>query len=209
MEKWSHMATPGELIKLIGAVTEVPEATVTQHDRTLFLAGLRTRGGRGTSAAKVTARDAANLLTAVLASEQVKDSAETVLRYAAALEQHKFKLPILDTLPKEHSFIDALEALITMAMDETFDKEIGSRPDFCQIFVTWPHTRGHILIPDIKGPQPVYQRYPDPAKNPNDRSSPIQRFAQIDSTPIRYIGALLGERLDRLPPLTRRKASSR
>jgi hypothetical protein len=204
------MAMPGELIKLMGAVTEVPEATVTQHDRTLFLAGLRTRGGRGTSAAKVTARDAANLLTAVLASEQVKDSAETVLRYAAALEQHKFKLPILDTLPEEHSFIDALEALITMAMDETFDKEIG-RPDFCQIFVTWPHTRGHIyLIPGgvHKGPQPLYQ-YLDPAKNPNDGSSPIQRFAQIDSTPIRYIGALLGERLDRLPPLPLRKASSR
>jgi hypothetical protein len=205
------MATPGELIKLIEAVTEVPKATVTQHDRTLFLAGLRTRGGRGTSAAKVTARDAANLLTAVLASEQVKDSAETVLRYAAALERHKFKLPILDTLPEEHSFIDALEALITMAMDETFDKEIGSRPDFCQIFVTWPHTRGHIVISGgvNKGPLPLYQRHPDPAKNPNDGSSPIQRFAQIDSTPIRYIGALLGERLDRLPPLTRRKATSR
>jgi hypothetical protein len=224
------MATPGELIELIGAVTDVPVATVTQHDRNLFLSGLRTKGGRGTSAAKVTARDAANLLVAVLASEKVKDSARTVLRYAATWEYQnylfktfpkqfkngrisvysKFKLPILDALPEEHSFIDVLETLITMAMDETFDKEIGSRPDFCQVVVQWPHTRGEIYLTPgraVKGWQPLYQRYANLAKNP-DRSSPIHRSAKIYSTPIRYVGALLGGRLDKLPPLTPRIASS-
>lgn len=216
------MATPGELIELMGAVTDVPVATVTQHDRNLFLSGLRTKGGRGTSAAKVTARDAANLLVAVLASEKVKDSEKTVLRYAATWEYQdylfktfpeqfkngrvsvysKFKLPTLDSLPEKHSFIDVLEVLITMAMDETFDKEFGSSPDSCVFVVQWPHTRGEIYLTPgraVRGWQPLYQRYANHAIN-RDRSSPVQRSAKIDSMPIRYVGALLGDRLDKLPP---------
>src|ERR1700730_13281650 len=72
------MLTPGELVREVAAITGVPEATVAVHDRNLAVAGLRTRHGRGTSAAKMTARDAAHLLTAIMGSREVRGSAEAV-----------------------------------------------------------------------------------------------------------------------------------
>ncbi|MDP2376090.1 hypothetical protein [Reyranella sp.] len=224
------MATPGELIKAVAKATGTSEPTVTQHDRNLFLAGLRTKGGRGTSAAKVTARDAAHLLTSILGSDQVKDSAETVQRYSDSVEHHNrmFKahpketpkgwtsiygpvgLPALDSLPEDHSFIDALAVLIGLSMDETYDEIIGREPLSCQIIVGWPRTSARIyLSPDWRGEgktpggaQAIYQRYQYPggrrAKPPKERDGPIERSAQIYATPIRYIGALLGDRLDKV-----------
>lgn len=62
------------------------------HDRNLAVAGLRTKGGRGTSAAKVTPLDAARLFVALLASMKVKDSVEKV----QAFEQLKFEPPKSD-----------------------------------------------------------------------------------------------------------------
>ena len=230
------MATPGELIKMVAAATGTPEPTVTQHDRNLFSAGLRTKGGRGRSAATVTALDAARLLTAVLGSEQVKDAAETALRYSDTVEHHNrfFKKPpklpekhvatyepvkllAFDALSGEHSFIDALETLITLAMDETFDQEIGTDPINCVVSVEWPRTVGRISIQQVRrgAAKPglaiaLYQRYHGdaygrPAKPPKERSNPIERGSHIKSTPIRYIGALLGNRLDKLPPLKTRR----
>jgi hypothetical protein len=232
------MATPGELIKMVAAATGTPAPTVTQHDRNLFLAGLRTKGGRGRSAATVTARDAAHLLTAVLGSGQVKDSAETALRYRDTVEYHnrffkkppknpqkhvatyaQIKLSALDALSGEHSFIDALETLITLATDETFDHEIGTDPYNCIIHVEWPRTVGRISIHLVlRGATKrghaiaVYQRYDGDAygrlaKPPQERSGPIEREARIYSTPLRYIGALLGDRLHKLPPLKARRQS--
>ena len=43
------MASPGDLVKVIAATTGEDEATITQHDRNLLIAGLRTKGGRGRS----------------------------------------------------------------------------------------------------------------------------------------------------------------
>jgi hypothetical protein len=62
------MATPGQLVECIATALNLPHPTVVQYDRLLAENGLRTKGGRGTSAAKVTARDAANLLLAILGS---------------------------------------------------------------------------------------------------------------------------------------------
>lgn len=62
------MASPGELVKCVAEVLHLPEQTVTLYDRQLAENGLRSRGGRGKSAAKVTATDAANLLIAILGS---------------------------------------------------------------------------------------------------------------------------------------------
>src|SRR4051812_25069566 len=76
------MATPGELVNAMADVLGVPAMNVGQHDRNLLAAGLRTRGGRGRSAAKVTAADAANLLIPVAAGSLIRNSAETCQDYA-------------------------------------------------------------------------------------------------------------------------------
>src|SRR5258705_11448956 len=62
------MATPGQLVKCIAEALGIPEPTVVQYDRLLSENGMRSKGGRGTSAAKVTAVDAANLLIAIMES---------------------------------------------------------------------------------------------------------------------------------------------
>ena len=62
------MATPGQMVQTMADVLGMPAATVSQYDRQLAEAGLRTTGGRGPSAAKVGATDAANLLIAILGS---------------------------------------------------------------------------------------------------------------------------------------------
>lgn len=213
------MATPGELVKAIAAATGTPEPTVIQHDRNLVTAGLRTKGGRGPSAPKVTPRDGAHLLTAILGSEQVKDSVETVLRYSDTVEHHGWSArtypkdyqplgtPPFDELSEEHSFIDALEKLIAMAMTDAYEELFGREPLNCQVFVTWPHTHARITLSPAwekvaerrAGTQADYGRYAGypggrPAKEPKERGGPIQRSALIYATPIRYIGAVLGGR---------------
>lgn len=217
------MATPGELVKAVAKATGTPEPTVTQHDRNIFIAGLRTKGGRGPSAPKVTPRDAAHLLTALLGSERVQDSVETVLRYSDTVESHSWRaktypkdykpldVPPFDTLPEDHSFIDALERLIELAMSDAYEELFGREPLYCQIFVTWPHTHARItLSPDWRtaaksrgGAQADYGRYTGyaggrPPKKPKERHGPIERSAHILATPVRYIGALLGNRLDKV-----------
>lgn len=62
------MATPGQLVECIATALNLPHPTVVQYDRLLAENGLRSKGGRGPSAAQVTAKDAANLLLAILGS---------------------------------------------------------------------------------------------------------------------------------------------
>lgn len=129
------MASPGELVQCIARALGVPENQVTQHDRNLAVAGLRTVGGRGRSAARMSPRDAANLLIGVAASSMVKDTVETVMEYgslpvrggsvskkvgrlnsSSVISQSpdwKLPLPALQRLPLEgHTLGDALAALI-------------------------------------------------------------------------------------------------
>lgn len=56
------MATAGELVEVISDVTGFNHASVVEFDRRLAAAGLRSAGGRGRSAAKMTARDGAVVL---------------------------------------------------------------------------------------------------------------------------------------------------
>src|SRR4051794_19839011 len=80
------MASPGELIQCIAEAFGVAEVRVFQHDRNLAEAGFRSKGGRGTSAATMTSRDAAAILIAVAGSAAVKDSLETFHTYATLPE---------------------------------------------------------------------------------------------------------------------------
>jgi hypothetical protein len=121
------MATPGELVHTIATVLGIPEATVVQMDRNLLAAGLRTKAGRGPSAAQVTSHDAANLLIAIggapITGASVKESRRTCERYRllraygvkiklGSFSRLKSRLPTLGRLPDKHSFGDAIAALI-------------------------------------------------------------------------------------------------
>jgi hypothetical protein len=110
--------TPGQLVKAVAIALDVPEETVAQHDRNLVVAGLRTKGGRGRSAPSVTPRDVARLVSAVLGAVKVKDSA-SVVRFLEATRvspgsQEYLPLPFArcDELPPDHSFVDALTAIL-------------------------------------------------------------------------------------------------
>jgi hypothetical protein len=123
----SKMATPGELVHTIAKVLGIAEATVVQIDRNLLAAGLRTKAGRGPSAAQVTSHDAANLLIAIggapITGASVKESRRTCERYRllraygvqiklGSFSRLKSQLPTLGRLPDKHSFGDAIAALI-------------------------------------------------------------------------------------------------
>ena len=56
------MATPPELTQTVSEATGVALATVVDMDRRLVKAKLRTKGGRGLNAARMTELDAARLL---------------------------------------------------------------------------------------------------------------------------------------------------
>jgi hypothetical protein len=119
------MATPRQLVEAMALSLDIPVATVIQYDRQLAENGLRSKSGRGTSAAAVTARDAANLLIAVaaspLAGPTVKEAVRTCEAYGSlkALQRAswvakfpKFGLPALASLPVAHSLREALSVLI-------------------------------------------------------------------------------------------------
>src|SRR5258707_15474353 len=79
------MATPGQLVECVAAALNVPRATVVLYDRILAENGLRSKGGRGRSAAKVTVEDAANLLIAIAGTPTsgIGSAAATVKQFAS------------------------------------------------------------------------------------------------------------------------------
>jgi hypothetical protein len=185
---WRDYAmTPGQMIRAVSVALEVPEETVTQIDRVLVGAGLRTKGGRGPSAPHVTHRDAARLIAAVMGFAMVKDSASVV----ATLETTKSEI-FTDGPPKSrrfqqifskrHSFVDGLSALIedadTPQMFENFQefaqyfapiKISVSEPTHASISSSLPlrwsiryHERGHRMakteFDDVLDFYPLHQR---------------------------------------------------
>ena len=114
-------------MQAISDVLGISRATVTVYDRVLAENGLRSKGGRGTSAAKVTSRDAANLLIALAASPifglSAKDAVRNCEAYGSLRKSEiawtetfaNFGLPTLANLPQKHNFVDALSALIDAA----------------------------------------------------------------------------------------------
>ncbi len=60
--------TPGAFVEILSEVLGLPRKSVAVIDRVLAVAGLRSLGGRGPSAAQVTPRDAARLLVATMAT---------------------------------------------------------------------------------------------------------------------------------------------
>jgi hypothetical protein len=119
--------TPGQLVKAMAIALDVSEKTVTEHDRNLVVAGLRTKGGRGRSAPKVTTLDAARLLVATLGSVRVMDSVETVNVFEMAVLTKSQVADLeradiaISSLPAGHNFIEGLAAVIAAASEPIDD----------------------------------------------------------------------------------------
>jgi hypothetical protein len=154
-----RMASPARLTETISEATGLPLATVVDIDRRLAKAGLRTIGGRGFSAARMTPLDAARLLTAVLASAQSNTSAEAVERYMQTrLDKARSndglyvptELGDLAILPARHSFVDAVAALISSALTGSLAKLIAASKDGwvprIELYAFTRATRGRIRI---------------------------------------------------------------
>jgi hypothetical protein len=122
-------ATPGVLVEKMSDILGVPAPTVTLIDRNLSEAGLRSKGGRGRSAARMTAKDAARLLIAILASPSVGNAAQACRSYGElpiAHDKHfaehcalfaRNGLKCISKLPIGCCFSQAVEALITEAAE--------------------------------------------------------------------------------------------
>jgi len=109
-----------QLSECIARATGVPEATVLLHMRNVREAGILTQGGRGRSAARMTTRDAANLLIAVAGASAVKDSVVPIHRQAQTWVregtwEETLAVPELLALPADHRFADAVVALLNSA----------------------------------------------------------------------------------------------
>lgn len=158
------MATPVQLVNVLSEATGVPLATVVDIDRKLVKGKLRSKGGRGFNAARMTPLDAARLLTAILGSPQANTSVDAVERYAntrpdRARSSDKLfgamKLDELAALPARHSFVDALAALIASASTGALAKLILDLPlqstlPRIEVFAFTRATRGRIRIAGLR-----------------------------------------------------------
>jgi len=186
------MATPGEVVRVLAAALGVPEATVVVHDRNLLAAGLRSKKGRGRGAPSVTARDVAQLLTAILGSAQVKESVASVERYsdtrpyAGRSTVGLFKrvgIEELAALPADHSFVDALEALVIAAASGSLSKNLAAKSaklgtskaavaPLIEVAAMTPGTSGDIRIAGVRKGITAAVNYvhPSPWDRPGARS---------------------------------------
>lgn len=112
------MATPGQMIQVTARTLMLPEVTVGSYYRAIREAGFVKTGGRGRSAARVSALDVARLLIAILASELVRDAPEAV-RTFGELIQTESEVEIVRPLSgsrlglcRGHRFEDAVVALL-------------------------------------------------------------------------------------------------
>ena len=162
------MATPGQLVQVTAGVLGIPTPTVTQYDRVLAENGLRSKSGRGPSAAQVTSRDAANLLIAVAASPLLGSQRRTRFVIAnfigsmplvAGRSKRNFSqigLPILDRLPKEHSFGDALSALIDFVGEQDgVGSHLRQNVSMFEVQLVGPDPSAQIVAESSTGANPL------------------------------------------------------
>lgn len=195
------MATPGQLVKVTADALGISQSTVVQYDRLLAQSGFRSKRGRGTSAAKVTAQDAANLLTAIGASSlfglSAKDAVEICQRYSALVscgtvkaksDVSKLGLEGLARLPDSHSFGDALTTLIECAGQCKFSANDDTSV-WVQFFAPTPSAR---LAVGTK----LFANYGDaPSSNGQPRSARpepgLVHASSVRPSAIRALGAVV------------------
>jgi hypothetical protein len=217
---FGFMATPAQLVSAISLATGVPLATMVDIDRKLVKGNLRTKGGRGFNAARMTPLDAARLLTAVLASPQANASVEAVQRYTETRMDkgrsgaNAFGVVGLDdlaALPARHSFVDALAAVIASVATGSLAKQMaaagGSAMPSIEIFAFTRATRGRIRIAGLPNGQIAIVEYaaipvtakstrPDKSRRGHvaeNASGDLEQSRRITERTILSITRILGE----------------
>ena len=195
------MATPGQLVEVMADALGISKATVVLYDRVLAENGLRSKRGRGTSAAKVTARDAASLLTAIGASSlfglSAKDAVENCKMYSSLVSLgpvgakpviSKMGLEGLAKLPDGHSFEKALVALIECAGQRQFASLDDSS--------VWVQFIGPIPSAQMVVGSTLFGNYRDSrgAKQALRPEPGLVHSSSIRTSAIRALGALVFER---------------
>jgi hypothetical protein len=212
------MATPGQLVQVLAEVLGISAATVAQYDRRLAEGGLRSKAGRGTSAAKITPQDAANLLIAVAASplsgQSVKGAVDTCEAYGSlpavtswATNFPKFGLPALTRLPPGHTLREALIALIDGTRNGQFfkiriprEKPFTGADSFFEVTFEGPRPWAEILADGSIGTanrskmaRLVYVSEKTASTKERDREGDLHQVRRITFATIRSLGSLISE----------------
>jgi len=114
--------SPGVFVKKLAKVLGLPSKSVVVIDRALLEAGLRSRGGRGRSAPKLTVTDTATLLLAVMATPVLIRADEVILAWRRV---KAFGLP--DSAPEPFGSI--FEARAPLPLIELMERLIQTPPE--------------------------------------------------------------------------------
>lgn len=125
------MANPGQLVSTVAEVIGVARPTVKEFDNAMRRAGYRNERGRGPSAAVMTPQDGAALMIALSGATHIKDGVKAFETFAPLRAREGYSsegntsqvetpgqwrlIPALRSLSDDHSFHDALSALISAA----------------------------------------------------------------------------------------------
>jgi hypothetical protein len=204
------MASPAQLARTISEATGVPLATVVDIDRKLVKGGLRTKAGRGLSAARMQPLDAARLLTAILASPQANEAASAVARYAQTqVDTSRSSESIygaaegstLSALAGRHNFVEALAALLASAADGTLASHAAGedqrRKPSIEIFAFTRATRGRIRLAGLQSGQTASVEYVPADRNREgleDRAAgDLEQSRRITERTVIAVATLLAE----------------
>ena len=211
------MATPGQLVATLAEVLGISAGTVALFDRELAASGLRAKHGRGRSAAKVSASDAANLFVAVaaapLSGTSIRFAARTCTDYCSLpIRQQgswnpsnfrKFGLPALSDLPDGHSLGEALRALIeSVARGQAFHIPVRGEPpitdadDLFGIRFEGPQLWAEILADGSVGRGRTSQmaRYVySPAEAISRLTGDLRQSRSVTYATVRALGSLLAQ----------------
>jgi hypothetical protein len=137
------VARSTELGECVAKVLGLRPTTAASHVRNLREAGLLTKTGRGITGAHMSPRDAAHLLIAATASQDVQDSVETVHRYGKLSHVGNVwpDFPALAALGEQHTFPDALAALLDSASVQFLADDPKST-----VFVTFEYPKTEVLV---------------------------------------------------------------
>lgn len=189
--KGALMATPKQLVSKIAEVTGVPEGTVILHDRNLMVAGLRSLGVRGRGTSAVTFGDAANLLIAVAASRNVKDSAKVVSSYKDLPADYP-----IDFTDEQRgaSFGDAIAALMEVLAASPEAWKAGSDEDgFVDVFLYGPNPSAKIEI-RANGKDHRYRYEPRFGRERPRSAGDLQFISKFSQSSLGHIGTLVAEK---------------
>ena len=132
------MASPGQLVDVVAKWFGLTPSTVTQFDRLLAKNGLRTKGGRGLSAARMTSRDAANLIIAIAGSQHlgpsIKDAIESHVFFAnMPYEPIVWPDDVKESLAAKRKAIEAEYNVPKLRDDGTFIELRSAVPSFSKV----------------------------------------------------------------------------